>query len=501
MKQRVRLFIVPLLAIAVALTGWVTHSLPSDTAFASQADSARRLQADLDRIFSDPQFANALWGVQVYSLDRSEMLYEKNSTKLLIPASNMKIITAAVALVQLGPDYRFKTQLLTDGKIAAGELKGNLIVAGFGDPSSSSRNQQGNVFQPFRDWASNLKRQGIQAISGDIIADGSAFEDRMFGNGWEWNDLAEGYAAPISALQFNENLVWLDITPGSRIGSPASIRPGPLADYLSVDNKVITGTEGSAPRVDIERTGSGENLTARGTAPLKGPVTTRSVAVQDPVRYYTSALKRVLAEESIDVSACGMRETRGTNLHSLSLLFTHSSPPFSEIIKPLLKLSQNLSAETAIRTLGLEVKGAGTFSMGSEVVDETLTQMGVDKESYSCADGSGLSRLNLASADAFVRILKFLYHHQQFSCFYTALPVAGVDGTLATRMKGTKAENNVHAKTGSVSNVSAISGYIRTVDDEMLAFSILANNFLGPKARADRAQDKALERVAGFSRK
>jgi D-alanyl-D-alanine carboxypeptidase/D-alanyl-D-alanine-endopeptidase (penicillin-binding protein 4) len=168
---------------------------------------------------------------------------------------------------------------------------------------------------------------------------------------------------------------------------------------------------------------------------------------------------------------------------------------------PLMKMSLNLSSETLVRVLGLEIRGEGTFAKGKEVVEEALDHMGISRESYSYADASGLSRLNLVSADALIRILKFMHRHQHFPHFYSALSVAGVDGTLEHRMKKTKAGNNVHAKTGSFANVSALSGYVRTADKEMLAFSILANNFLVSKDIVENVQDKALEKLAVFSRK
>ena len=172
----------------------------------------------------------------------------------------------------------------------------------------------------------------------------------------------------------------------------------------------------------------------------------------------------------------------------------------SEILKPLLKESENLYAETLTRTLGLVFGGKGTFSKGKEIVEETLDQFGIKAESYSYADGSGLSRLNLLSADVLVRILTAMYEHRYFVPFYQALSIAGVDGTLEYRMKGTKAENNLHAKTGTISNASAISGYLRTIDGEMLAFSIIVNNYLESRRQVELLQDRAIERLVSFSR-
>jgi serine-type D-Ala-D-Ala carboxypeptidase/endopeptidase (penicillin-binding protein 4) len=465
------------------------------------ADSAKMLRRDLERIFSDRRFADAQWGIEVFSLDRSEILYEKNPRRLCIPASNNKIFTAAAALMQLGPDYCFKTQVLADGPIVDGVLKGSLIIAGFGDPSSSSRIAPKDPFHTFRIWAGKLKQQGIRAIAGDIIGDGASFDETEYGRGWEWDDLAEGFAAPVSALQFNENLIRLEITPNPKAGEFAFIKMTPIADYFAVDNRSITASAGSSARVEIQRSRSGSGIVVHGALPQNSAAVDHSVAVQFPIRYYLSALKQVLSEEGIDISRCAIIERRKARSQSAYPLWIHLSPPLSELMVPLLKMSLNLMAESLARTLGLELRGEGTFSKGKEIVEDSLSRMGINKEQYSYSDGSGLSRLNLASADTFARILEHMYRSPHFAVFYKALPIAGVDGTLANRMKGAKAENNVHAKTGTLANVSALSGYVQTADKEMLAFSIIANNFLAEKDAAEQLQDKALQRLARFSRK
>jgi serine-type D-Ala-D-Ala carboxypeptidase/endopeptidase (penicillin-binding protein 4) len=465
------------------------------------ADPAKTLRVDLNRIFSDSRLADAQLGAEVFSLDRSEVLYEKNPSKLYMPASNNKILTVAVALIGLGPEYRFKTQILADGPVIDGVLKGNLIIVGFGDPSSSSRIEPKDPFLAFRNWAVRLKQQGVHKIAGSILGDGGSFEETAYGRGWAWDDLPEGYAAPVSALQFNENLVGLEIAPGSETGGIASIKTEPLTAYFTIESKVVADAAKKPARIEIIRSRIDDAAVVRGTIPPGTAAVARAVAVQYPVRYYLSAFKQILNEEGIDVSNCEISETRGFQTQSASQLWIHTSPPLSELIAPIMKMSLNLSAETLVRALALELRAEGSFARGKEVVEEILGRMGLGKESYSYADGSGLSRLNLVSADALVRILKFMHQHPHFRCFYDALAIAGVDGTLAMRMKRTKAENNVHAKTGTFAHASALSGYVRTADGEMLAFSILANNYVASKDAAEYVQDKALARLAGFSRK
>ena len=480
--------LIPIL-IAIACPGITAYS----------ADPATVLRSDLTKIFADPRLAEAQLSVEVYSPDHDETLFAKNSQKLMVPASNNKIITAAATLISLGPDYRFKTRILTDGPVNNGTLQGDLIIVGFGDPSSSSRIPPKDPFSVFRDWASKLKQTGITAIAGCILGDGGAFEETERGRGWAWDDLTEGYAAPITALQFNENLVELEIRPGLKPDSPVSIKASPLADYLKLDLQAIT--DSVASKILFERSGSDETLLVKGGLPPRSGARTHTISVEYPTLYYLSALKYILAQEGIDVSKCEIRQVRSYRPQSASLLWTHTSAPLSELLVPMMKMSLNLSAETYVRTLGLELRGDGSFSRGKEVVVEALAGMGIPKEEYAYVDGSGLSRLNLVSADALVRVLKFMRQNQNFSVFNNALPIAGVDGTLESRLRRTAAANNVRAKTGSVANVAALSGYVQTTDKEMLIFSILANNFLGSRDVVESMQEKALARLAGFSRK
>lgn len=486
--------------LSVAATALIVPALIAAAGELPESNAIERLQSDLDVIFSDSRFSGAHWGVQIYSLDRKECLYEKNADRLYVPASNTKIITASVALLRLGPNYRFRTMLLADGPVADGILQGNLIVAGFGDPSISVKTPDEDPFRVFRTWAQKLKEKGIRGISGDILGDASSFDRSALGEGWAWDDLTEGYAAPVSALQFNENRLWLKIIPSGKNGSVPFIKLIPLPLYWIVENKLKIETGSGEPDIKITRNITEDGILIRGTVPGNRTEIIKSVSVYNPVLWYLSALKHTLASEDIRVPACAIRETTGTDPDSKTVLETHLSPPLAEIIKPLLKDSQNLCAETLTRTIGLELAGEGSFAAGRSIIEETLARMAIDPDRYAYADGSGLSRLNLVSAEVLVRILRSMYRHPYFNCFYDALAIAGKDGTLENRLIGTAAESNLHAKTGSLSRVSAISGYIKTADGEMLAVSILTNNFLVPKSEADAAQDRVLIKLAKFSR-
>ncbi len=467
------------------------------------SDSIRRLQSDLEQIFADSNFASAQWGVEVLSLDRGELLFEHNPICLYMPASNNKILTSAAALVRLGPEYRFETGVWMGGGISEGILKGDLLITGAGDPSIAARFHAGDPFAVFKEWAAHLKEKGIGRIEGELIGADLAFDPKTLGRGWNWDDLAYGYAAPVTSLQFNENLMTAVITPADTVGKAASVRVAPLTDYMAVDCRVLTGPPGSESTIEIRRAEVGESIVLLGSVPLGGEAVTQRIAVRDPTLFFMRALKQTLQAEGVDVSGCLIKKApRSENFTTgLTLLFPHRSVPLASILNPLLKVSQNLYAETMSRALAIAAGREGSFKDGRDIVEETLGGMAIQRGTYLYADGSGLSRLNLVSADLLVRIFRFMYRHRYFSQFYDSLPIAGVDGTIAERMKGTRAENNARAKTGSLAGVRSLSGYVRTADGEMLAFAMIANNFLASTKAAEYVQDAAVERLANFTRR
>jgi len=476
------------------------NSTGKSAATASATGSLTRLRSALDGIFASPKFSHAQWGVKIASLDRNEIVYERNSERLLMPASNNKILTVSAALLSLGPDFQYQTQILQDGQIAGTILKGNLVIVGCGDPSAAARFHSDDPFSVFREWAARLKEKGILSIEGTILGEEGAFEEKALGNGWEVDDMTYGYAAPISAFQFNENQIEIEISAGEQPGSPALLKTSPLEDYIQLKNKTITVATGSESPIQVDRADGGETITLRGKVPVGSKPLVRPVAVRNPTLYYLQALKKTLENEGVDVTNCSISVARGLNTASMTPLWIHVSLPLGEIIKPLLKTSQNLYAETLVRTLGLTMCREGSFAAGREIVEADLSLMGIEKGTYVYADGSGLSRQNLLSPDLMLNILRFISKHEWFQTFYEALAVASVDGTLEQRMRGTKAASNVHAKTGAFANARAISGYVRTADGEMLAFSIICNNFLVPGQTVEAAQDSVLNLLANFKR-
>ena len=483
------------IALALLLFLSACARRPVESPAALSRDPLNELRFQLDRILADPAFDNAFWGVAIQSMDTGQILYEQNAGKLLMPASNMKLITAVASLKKLGSDFAYETEIKVDGEIENGTLHGNLIIAGTGDPTFSSRFGDGDSFRIFADWASRLKETGITKISGNIIAVDDAFDEERIGFGWSWDDLPYYYATETSALQFAENAITVTLIAGQP-GGPITIKKDPESSYVTVmpDVRVESGLE--SPSVHWSYKPEMKTIYASGTLPAGGQ-DYGSFAIHNPAAYFASSLKDSLTQNGIKVEGESYR-ARDRNYkpgEMVQLLFTHKSPPLREIVSVLLKVSQNLYAETLLKTLG-----KGSFAAGIEQVEATLIEMGIAPENFIVKDGSGLSRYNYVTAKGLLQLLEKIYRDPQFEVFYNSLAIAGVDGTLKSRMKGTPAENNIHAKTGSVSNVRSLSGYARTRDGEMIAFVLIANNFSAPSETAQYIQDVVAQQLVNFTR-
>ncbi len=486
--------------LMLALAGCATHARPATAPAAGPAVEA--LRRDLDRIFSAPALDRTLWGVVVETAAGGDPLYRLNPAKLVMPASNMKILTLAAAAERLGWEYTFETKLYATGPIEGGVLRGDLVVVGSGDPTINSRG--GDPRRVFTEWASRLKAAGITAIEGRVVGDDRAFDAEGLGRGWAWDDLAEGYAAKVSALEYNEDLVTVVIRPGAAVGAPASIDVRPGGNGLTVENAVTTSAAGGRANVDTYRLPGSGRLRVTGAVPLGSRETSLTASVDAPAQFFIQELHDTLLGQGLSIRNAPVLWSQAAappTLDTAKLLFTYRSPPLSEIAVVLMKVSQNLYAETLLRALGA-LSGNGTARAGQEVVRDVLTGWGVPADACVLADGSGLSRYNYVTADAIATVLRRMaLDPRHASAFEATLPVVGKDGTLARRMKGTPAENNVRAKTGSIANVRALSGYVTAKDGERLIFSIIANNFSVPAQTIDAAVDAAVVRLAEFARR
>lgn len=458
--------------------------------------------SQMDDIFNDPTFANAHWGVLIQSLETGEYFYKRNENKLFMPASNLKLFTSSAGLVLLGEDYRFTTGILMRGRIDGSTLIGDLIIRGRGDPTLSGRFYQNNIYKVFHDWADSLLEFGIDEITGNIIGDDNQFDDQGLGAGWHWDYESDWYAAPSSALSFNDNCIDIIIT-ADKISRSSRIQLMPNTKYAAVINKVSVVGKDSITNINVHRERGTNLVTVSGTIKESDSVRT-FVTVNNPTQYTMVVLKEVLESKGITIGGFAMDiDDYATPIenYETSNLFTHYSPKLSEIVKVINKNSQNFFTEQLLKTIGLEKEGFGSAENGISAANSVFQEMGINPEDMVMVDGSGLSRLNLVTPKQIISLLNYMYRHKYFQTFYNSLPIAGVDGSLAKRMKGTKAENNVRAKTGYIGSVRSLSGYVRTGDNEPVAFSMIANNFTVPLKLAENIQDLVCVRLANLKRK
>jgi D-alanyl-D-alanine carboxypeptidase/D-alanyl-D-alanine-endopeptidase (penicillin-binding protein 4) len=459
--------------------------------------STSPLPSDLDRIFADPVLSRALMAVRVERLRDGQVVYALNDDKHVMPASNMKLVTLAVAAERLGWNFRYMTRLDATGSVVAGTLHGDLVVTGGGDPSIASLD--GGPAPLLGEWVEALQRAGISRIDGRIIGDDDAFDDEGFGAGWAWDNLPAGYSAPSGALSYNENAALLRIQPGRNAGDSTRIDITPPGHQLTVSSQVRTAAAGTEPDLSLARLPGSPRLTIRGTVPAGGATLERTAAVDNPTRFFVEAFRLALASRDIRVTggAWDIDDLNAPPAADRRLIARHESAPLAELAGYFMKVSQNFYAETLLKTLGRVVKGSGTSEAGRAVIGDTLAEWGVPAGAVVVSDGSGLSRYNYVTAGTIVTILTREWRSEQSrGPFTAALPVAGHDGTLEKRMNGTMLEDRVEAKTGTLSNVRALSGYLETRSGERLVFSMIANNFTAPGAAIDAVVERALARLA-----
>lgn len=434
--------------------------------------------------------SGAHWGILVRSLDDGRVIWARDEKLHFVPASNLKLFTTAVSLLRLGPDYRYKTSLLAHGKVEGDTLCGDLVVRASGDPSLSSRFHSGGAIGVFDEWADALAKRGIREIQGDVVIDNTLFDTQYMGAGWFWDDELSPYSAQISAFSINDNCIGLQVAANSKEGEPGMLEIIPKTGYVTIVNRTRT-IEGAESSIMITRRAGSNTIIVSGTVSARDCPKRFDITVHEPASYGAAVLKEVLESRGIIVRGrCRIVDgDQGGSKEDGELLLTFVSPPLSVIISRINKPSHNLSAELLFRTLGAAYHGKGTAGNGSRIMLETLERAGINPEEISIRDGSGLSRLSMTTPEQVVNLLEYMYHQPTFAHFYNSLPIAGMDGTLAARMVGTCAEDNVRAKTGSLTNIGSLSGYVRNKNGEMLAFSILTNNNPGRPFQIRELQD------------
>jgi len=454
---------------------------------ATTASLGQNLSDQIDALLKTPGLNHGLQGIMIRSLKTGQVLYEHNAENLMIPASNFKLLVSSTIIEQLGPDFTYKTEVYTSGNVKNGVLNGDVILKGGGDPTLLTAD--------ITELAKQFKAVGISRVKGDVIVDDSMFDNQRLGDGWCWDDFPYYYSAEISALNLNRNTIDVFVYPGKEVGAKAVVKLVPEIDYMTIDNTATTGAAGSEKTISVDRALGQNTIRVNGSIPLGQNVTRREapITMEEPALFAGCVFAAELAKQG--VSASGSVKA-GKVPADAKLVCTHVSPPLSKILPMLNKPSDNLIAEVFLKTLGAVVKGKGSTQSGADVEREFFSKIGMNMEELCIVDGSGLSRLNYVSPHNLVTLLSYMYSSKNSKIFIDSLPIAGVDGSLTYRMRGTIAQNNVHAKTGFVSRVSSLSGFVNTKSGEPIVFSIMMNHHLCPSSVAMGVQDKICEALA-----
>ena len=524
-------------------TAVTASGVPVET---SSAQTLTELRTRIEHIVRQPALDAGFFAVKIVSLDTGAVIFEQDSRKFVRPASNMKIYTVATAFEKLTPDYRFITSVYAKEKLDDdGKVKGDLIIYGRGDPSIAARFNDGDYFKGINALADRIIAAGVKRIKGDLVGDESYFDGDSFGSGWTWQDLQWSYGARVSALTVNDNAIDLTVRPGSKAGAPVSITTGPpAASFMTIVNRATTTAKGTRSDLRIHRGLGANTLEISGTVAVGDDGFTGGVAIPDPALAFVAMLRDALIKRGVKIEG-RLRTVNARTGGSVVPVATATSDagrmpalpvdagkmpalpgalpapveiaslpsaPFNDIAAHTLKPSQNLYTELILRTLGKMRKTAPPpddtrrasqtdEDAGLAAVRDFLKQAGVSESQLNLDDGSGLSRSDMIMADATVQLLTFMTKHRYFAQFRDALPIAGVDGTLRNRMRGTAAERNVRAKTGTLSSVASLGGYVTTAAGERLVFSMMLNNYPDASALRRDSIDAIAVLLASFDGK
>ncbi|HEU5474574.1 MAG TPA: D-alanyl-D-alanine carboxypeptidase/D-alanyl-D-alanine-endopeptidase [Actinophytocola sp.] len=439
------------------------------------------LAGDLDAILANPGLAGADVALVVRGADGTE-LYRRGSDRRQQPASNAKLVTSAAALEVLGPDYRFSTTAGATGRITGTVLHGDLYLRGTGDPTMLAADYDA--------LAARVAASGVRLVTGNLVADDTWFDGVRLGSSWAWDDEPFYYDAQVSALtaapdaDYDAGSVIVRVTP-STPGAPATVETVPPTDHVRIVSTAVTGAAGSGTDVSVDREHGTNTITVAGSVAAGASPVQEWMAVWDPTGYAASLFRAALRAHGVRVLG---RTTRAATPPDARTLADRRSMPLSELLVPFLKLSNNLHAEILMKAMGRARSGQGSWTAGVAAVNSVLPGLGIDPARLFLVDGSGLSRMDHISPDQLTALLLAARAKPWFGVWYDALPVAGVPdrmvgGTLRNRMRGTPAAGNVHAKTGSLTGVSALSGYVTAADGRLLVFSMVTNNSVGVSLR------------------
>ncbi|MGH9615436.1 MAG: D-alanyl-D-alanine carboxypeptidase/D-alanyl-D-alanine endopeptidase [Acidobacteriaceae bacterium] len=497
---------------------------------AARLSGPAALSRAIDKLLSSPAAAQAHWGISITTLD-GRVIYEKNDAQLFAPASNAKLFTTSTALALFGPNATVETRVIApNAPDAEGTVHGDVTLLGAGDLSMSSRaypfsekaEQESEKTGPpnpplgaLEALADQLQQRGVKRVEGNIVGDDAAFPWEPYGTGWAWDDLVWDYGAPISALTINDNIVYLTVTPGATPGDPVTFawNPAITGTYYTVENDARTSVAGSQRSLGLDRPLGSREIRLFGTIPAGSTPLHIGLAVIDPAQFAAIAFRQMLKARGITVTGAATarhRQSIDTAIYEQSVLRPLALPdsadanepnqappalPPGEVVLakrtsvPLLeditvtnKVSQNLHAETFLRLLGKRFGEDGSIEEGARVVRAEMQRAGIQPQDFFFYDGSGLSPEDRVAPRAITTLLRYVAEQPWGAEFRGTLPIGGIDGTLSNRFTTGPLRGQVFAKTGTLEEVNALSGYVTAKDGRTLIFSILCNGHM-PEAK------------------
>lgn len=468
------------------------------------------LQTKMRIVLSRPELRRGTIAVKIASLNSGKILFEDSAEKYVMPASNMKSFTIATALEKLTPNFRFVTSVFASASPdETGTIKGDLTIFGRGDISFSTAFYEGDYYKGLDALADKIVQSGVKKVEGNLVGDESYFSGSAIPSGWEWDDLQWYYGAEVSALPLNDNALDLSVKPASSVGSLCLVQLQPLNTIYRVINNCRTVSANSKRDLNVKKDLDQNVLEVYGTLPVGDKGFTNYLTVSHPSELFVSLLKQRLQQKGVTVT--GQTRVIGAKEKSLMTATSTAAPveitklesfPFSLIAAKTMKPSQNLYTETILWTLGEEMNKMSapnnsiSADKGLTVVRNFLQQIGIPEGGIVQYDGSGLSRHNLVTADALVRLYTYMGKQSRFSMDWrNSLTIAGVDGTLKNRFVGTSGAGNVRGKTGTIDQVSALSGYVTTAAGEQLVFSVIVNGVPNSRTRTATIDEIVLNLV------
>lgn len=492
-----RLFPRALALLALVATA-AAAGAPTATA-ESPTPAQTRLNATIDAVLADSRLAGAQAGVVVVDTTTGQTLYNRNGERRLVPASNTKLLTSTAAMELLGPGHRFTTDVLSSGLRRAGLLSGNLYLRGGGDPTM--------LAEDYDELAAQVASDGVRVVTGNLVADDTRYDDTRLGPDWTWDDESYYYAAQVSALtvapdtDYDAGTVIVHAAPAADPGTPPVVTMTPSNGYLRIDNRAETVADGETT-ISFERVHGGNTIVVTGQIAVGEAAESDWMTVWEPTGYAADLFRAALRRHGVRV--LGQTVLGQATPADATPVARHDSMALADLMVPFLKLSNNGHAEVLTKELGRVLNGSGTWSAGLAVIGEYVGDNGMNTGTLRQRDGSGLSRRTMIPPAEFVSLLATVRAESWFDTWYAALPIAGnaerfVGGTLRSRMRGTPAANNVHAKTGSLTGASSLSGYVTDADGHLLAFSIVLNNYLTSSVKG--LEDQIAIALASYAEK